>query len=190
MPIDPGEHVIEASAPGKRTWKRTLTVPPASAASAGEKLAFTIPDLADAKAGAGATVAGSPSSADPASDNATSDGGWPSLAYIGFGMGAVGLATGSVAGFMHLSAVDDLESDCEGTICGPESQDDYDSAMTKAHIANIGFGIGIVGTALGVWSLLSQDEPTQTSHARRSNRFRVAVSPIPQRPGVSVQGEF
>lgn len=73
------------------------------------------------------------------------------LSLIGFGVGAAGLAVGTVTGIMAIGDESDLSDKCGGTKkCNRSVEDDLDSAKTKATISTIGFIVAGVGIAVGV----------------------------------------
>jgi hypothetical protein len=75
----------------------------------------------------------------------------PIMSWVGFGVGAVGLTIGIVAGAVTLSKVSDLDAACpQGRDrCPPEAQEDIDDAQTTAHLSTAGFVIGSVGVLAG-----------------------------------------
>lgn len=77
----------------------------------------------------------------------------PLISWVGFGVGAAGLAVGSVAGILSLSKTSDATKDCVGNECPRSAQPDLDSANTLATVSNVGFAIAIVGAAVGVVGL-------------------------------------
>lgn len=88
----------------------------------------------------------------------------PTLAWVGFGVGAAGLLAGSITGLMSISKTNDLEPQCPGGRCPRSAQNDYDSAQTLATISNVGFVVGIVGVGVGVVALVTRpaaSRPTQ-----------------------------
>lgn len=90
----------------------------------------------------------------------------PVITWIGFGVGAAGLVTGSITGLVSISKTNDLEG-CVGNECPRGTQDQIDSANTFATISNIGFGVAIVGAAVGLVGLfVLRPEAKPTSSAR------------------------
>ena len=180
IPIDSGEHQFEVSAPGKTTWHSKIGVPKSPGKTA--ELGLDIPELVDAATGP-AGVSESP--VDAESDSV------PTLAYLGFGVGAAGLVLGTVAGIMHASEYSDVDERCPGTVCDNSVEADYASAMMKAHIATVGFGLAIIGTGVGLWSWLSHDGGDSVKAARRRG-WQVAVAPAwrPSGGGVFLTGQY
>jgi hypothetical protein len=76
------------------------------------------------------------------------------LTYLGFGLGVVGVAVGSVTGLMALSKKSALTSECNASgHCPASAFGDVDSANTLATVSTIAFVAGGFGVAVGVVSL-------------------------------------
>ena len=89
----------------------------------------------------------------------------------GFGLAAVGLVAGGVAGALTLSKAGTVKPQCEKGICDPAAKADLDSAGTFATISTVGFAIGGAGLVLGVVGLVlpkTKTEPLLQSTERRS----------------------
>jgi len=134
VPIDPGEHVIDAKAPDRRPAKLTVRL------MASEETRATIPML----------------TADPASSERppivvphhTRWLGWTVL-----GAGVASLGVGSVFGVDALSKRSDAESLCAASRCddGRRANDD---GIRAGWIANVGIGLGLVAIGAGIYLLL------------------------------------
>jgi hypothetical protein len=86
---------------------------------------------------------------------------------------------------LSLSKTSDLEEACPGKACSRDRQDDIDSATLLANISNVGFGVAIVGAALGIYGL------TQRSRTESATAFtRVRVRPIVGLGSVGLDGSF
>lgn len=83
--------------------------------------------------------------------------------YIAFGVGAAGVAVGSIFGALALSQAGDVDDACPGGRCaddadvGPQS-DAQDSARAKGWVSTVGFGVGLVGVAAGVVLLVTEGD--------------------------------
>lgn len=139
-PIDPGAHVVKAEAPGYKPAEASFQVSEAGLAEAKLKLEKS-PDA----------VAGGA----PAGDNQnpavidSKKGGGKTLAYVAFGVGAVGLAFGAVTGILALGKHGDLSDQCPGDKCTSDKQSDIDSYKTMGTLSTVGFIVGGVGIAAG-----------------------------------------
>jgi hypothetical protein len=82
-------------------------------------------------------------------------------AYVALGVGAAGVAVGTIFGVLALGDRHTLDNACPSQTCGPESQSDIDAMHSHAVISNLGWGVGLAGVGTGVvlW-LVSRDEGT------------------------------
>jgi len=142
-PVDPGEHVVRAEAPGRKPWSATVSV-----GRGGDTIVVTVPALEDA----GALVSASPGTPTaPRGPDRTP--GW----LVG-GAGVVALGVGTVFGFAALSEHRSASSQCPSSMCtdaAPVSLEDR--ARTNAWIADAGIGLGLVGVVVGAWLVLRPD---------------------------------
>ena len=142
IPVDPGKHVIEASAPGKQTWSQTIEV----GGDADSKL-VEIPALADEGAGdPGPAGGGGPA------DSASGDGGTQrTIGLVVAGVGVVGVALGTVFGLQASSKWKDAKAKCSDYPygCGDDGVSMADDAKGAATISTIGFIAGGVCLAGG-----------------------------------------
>ena len=133
IPVDPGPHVIEASAPGKTAFRRTIDVAPGGArATIVVKLeaAGVAPGSPVGSGGSGLRIAGA------------------SIA----GAGVVSLAVGAVFGFVALGRRDDAASsnDCTTDLktCNAVGGAKVDDARSAATISTVTLALG-AGLAVG-----------------------------------------
>ena len=156
-PTDPGDHVIEASAPGYLKASARVSVREA------ERKAVSVRLDADPNAVVAPPV---PSAAEPAQHPPTqpppparaaagADAGSSSSApnrtgaYIAWAVGGVALAVGAGFGFVAMNGKNDLESSCKNNVCNPQDSDRLEEAKTAGNISTISFIVGGVGAALG-----------------------------------------
>jgi len=156
-PTDPGDHVIEASAPGYLKASARVSVREA------ERKAVSVRLDADPNAVVAPPV---PSAAEPAQHPPTqpppparaaagADTGSSSSApnrtgaYIAWAVGGVALAVGAGFGFVAMNGKNDLESSCKNNVCSPQNSDRLEEAKTAGNISTISFIVGGVGAALG-----------------------------------------
>jgi hypothetical protein len=159
LPIDPGEHTLTASAPGKKPWSAQVSAMPANVAT------VTIPALDDDGSSRGS---GSP--------DARSSGS-STFRVIGFtagGVGVVGLAVGVVSGLSAISLSRKSKRSCPNSgICADEdARNDADSARSAATISTIGFVAG--GTLLAAGIALVVLAPNAASSPAASAKLRVS----------------
>jgi hypothetical protein len=174
VPIDPGKHAIEASAPGRKTWTSELVVPPGPA-----RTPVKVPALAPESA---APVVAPPPPAPiviaaplPAQPRPAAESkGWPTSAYVAFGVGAAGLVVGSVTGAISLAKTSSISSDCTDNICGPGESNPISAANTTANISNVSFAIAGAGVIVGV-VLVATSAPSKRDAASAVSRVRATA---------------
>jgi hypothetical protein len=75
--------------------------------------------------------------------------------YIFLTVGAVGLATGSVAGILALQQKHKLDESCHNSNCGPDLQSTHDAMNRWADVSTVAFALGGVSIAVSTYLLLS-----------------------------------
>ena len=158
LPIDPGAHVLKAGAPKKREWSQQFEVP----AEAGTQN-IEVPALEDLPVAAPPVVAPKPAER-PTPQPAPSSNKRP----IGIALGAVGLVgigVGSYFGLRAKSQADDADRFCRGSVCTEEGLAGHEDARSSAFIANILFGVGVVGIVSGTYLIVTSGPDTSTQQA-------------------------
>lgn len=142
IPIDPGEHVVEASAPGKQAWSTRVTIGPANDAKQ-----VTLPALAALEAQETPVATAAPAASPPPTADAKPDAG-PRSTQKTWGLvvgaaGIVGLGVGSYFGIQALSGSSQAKQACPNAACPtPSAIQQNDDAKTDARIADVGFAVG------------------------------------------------
>jgi len=160
-PVDPGQHVVKATAEGYKPAETTFTV--AEGGSAEAKLALE-------KAPEAAAVAAAPaSSAAPASDTKS---GSPNktLALVAFGVGGAGLVFGTITGLVALGKHGDLSDQCPDGRCSAAQEGDVDSYRTMGTLSTVGFVLAGVGAAAGAVLWFTAPKESSTTTAGRSTK--------------------
>lgn len=149
-PIDPGEHVVEVSAPGYKTASGKVTLPEGGS----DSIALTLEIDPNAP-----KVVASPTPAtttEPKGDKATtSEGSSRVPAYAALGLGVVGIGVGTVFGILASGKKSDLETACPNSVCPPGEQDTIDSGKTLGTVSTVGFIVGAVGLVAGTYLFLT-----------------------------------
>jgi hypothetical protein len=170
VPIDPGDHVVEAVATGMR-GKTTVGVAPGQRQDVALKLeadASAVPPVAAAAAVAPATQPEQPppvaatTAPPPAADQgqASSTNGLRIGSYVAFGVGAVGIVGGTVFMLQSSSKRSDADKLCNlpGGGCPLSSKDQVNSLDSDANKARtlgiVGFALGAAGIGAGVTLLV------------------------------------
>jgi hypothetical protein len=141
-PVDPGTHVVKASADGCEPGQTSFSVEEAKGAEASIALVksptpATPPssDAPAAQAGVGGEASGAP---------------LRTYAYVAFGVGAVGLLVGGITGGLALGKHGTLNDECKDGVCRSSSaKSDLDSFHTMTSVSTVGFILGGVGVAAG-----------------------------------------
>jgi hypothetical protein len=166
VPIDPGSHQVEVSAPGKVPWSSTIEV-----RAAAPETRIELPVLQTA-AGAAAPVAGATSTPPDAEESGWNGQKTAAVVVGGVGVGAV--VVGSVFGAMAFSTWASAEDNClegEPRRCTAQGVDDADSASTQGTVSTVAYAVGgaaIVGAAV-LW-LTAPDGSDATTGRRASGR--------------------
>jgi hypothetical protein len=159
--FDPGQHEFSVSAPGHTTVVKSVSLTEGSS----QKIEIELRAIAGA-------VRAQPADAVPPAPRPRSH--ISPLVYVGFGVGAAGLAVGSVTGLISLNKTSTAKQDCDGNSCPPSTRDDLDSARTFATISNVGFAFAVVGAAVGIYGLVSSNK--HDGDANRGSKHAVSQS--------------
>jgi hypothetical protein len=163
VPIDPGDHDLDARAPGKTQWTTRVKIDPGP----GERT-VVVPVLADD----GATAAGPPTPRSASGDGGGSlrDGGAQrAVGWVALGVGVAGAAAGTFFGVRTLSQKSTVDEHCVGSRCDDAGLRANDGAKDSATLSTIGFVVG--GAALAAGIVLLVTAPSARSTAR-SGAFR------------------
>ncbi|MEO7332129.1 MAG: hypothetical protein ABI193_26370 [Minicystis sp.] len=161
VPIDPGQHRLVASAPGKLSWEGTFNVGAPSA-----NVTMTIPPLNDAPVvltpppvaspGGPGTLPGTGGSSPPDRPDRPMEGGSTGTTQriVGGVVGVVGLAgiaVGTVFGLQAKSKLDNSQQFCRTKLlCTEQGLTLNNDAKSAATISTIGFITGGAALATGV----------------------------------------
>jgi hypothetical protein len=160
IPVDPGEHVVEAVAPGKQPWSAKVQVGPDAA-----KVQVDVPQLEnhdDGQARPEAAPVTSTSSANaPPADRPSSWSGQHTAAVVAAGAGVVGLGIGAFFGLQASSKWTDAKDACTNYPkgCDTRATDLAKSAKENATISNVGFIAG--GALLATGAVLFFTAPSK-----------------------------
>ena len=136
VPVDPGEHVIEAVAPGKKPWTRTVAV---RAASSRETL--MVPALEDV----------SRSQPLPVEEGKRGISPLQQTGLVFGGLGVVALGVGTFYGLQAIRKNDNSKAGCDDTGCDPAAKQERLEARTAGNVSTfsfIGGGALVIGGAV------------------------------------------
>jgi hypothetical protein len=153
-PTDPGAHQVKATAPGFADAAQSVQL--AEGGSGSVTLTLT-PSPAAAPVPAPTPVPANTTPA-PAADTSAptqSAGHSKTLPIVLFSVGGAGIVVGSVFGVLALNTKSSLDGACVNKVCPASSQSNINSLSTQATVSTIGFGVGVVAAALGVYFLVT-----------------------------------
>lgn len=198
LPVDGGNHTLEAEAPGHQPFSIQLSVTDPAGAVAVQVPALT--PLQRSTPEPEPTPA--PAAAAPTSvaDSEPQPEGDDTRALVGLALGGVGLVGIGVGGYFGLKAADD--DDEAEAICprldpceDQRGLDLTERAQSKALVANVLYGVGGAALVAGVILYLTAEDGDAASASRPAievgrARIRPDVSWSPSFSGVSVNTEF
>jgi hypothetical protein len=150
VPVDPGQIVIEASAPGYQSERLELTV-----GEAADRRVLEIPTLRRAIAHAAVEPSAAAGADTPGRDAPTRVRS-RALPWVIGGAGAGALVAGSVFGVLALSSNSTAEDHCNAGR-SLECDETEKRRNSQALASSIGFGIGLVGVGVAAIWLLADD---------------------------------
>lgn len=170
MPVDPGTHRVEVTAPGKKPWSEEIEVP----AAAGT-VSLRVPPLQEAalSESADALTLAPPiepaSSTTPLGEDAAAGPG--AAVWITGGVGVAGIAAGTVFALLSRSSASDAASqpcadvaDDRGYRCDSQEAAErrnglLDTANRQRVLGYVGFGVGGAALLTSALLLLTADDP-------------------------------
>lgn len=178
MPVDPGGHVVEASAPGKRTIRRMVSVGTSS-----DVQTLTIDRLVDVPM---------------QQDAPTSAAASTSSAFVLGGAGVAWLGVGTYLGLRALSKRRESDVECAGTRgCTSRGVSLNDQARTFADASTASFAIGLAGMGVSAYLFLSsRSAPALAAPATgiERGRTRLTMTIVPNagfsHAGLALVGAF
>lgn len=182
IPVDPGDHVVEAVAPGRLSWSSKVKVGPDAAKVSVEipKLKPADPDHPAAATPPVVTTTTTASTTEPPADKPVNSSAQRTTGLVFGGAGIVGIGLGTFFGLQASSKWSDAKSKCTDYPfnCGAEGTDLRSSAHSAATVSTVAFVAGGALLATGVVLYLTAP----------SNKQSVALAVGPS--AAFVQGSF
>ncbi len=144
--LSPGKVEVRATAPGESEFKTSLEL------KGGALSTVTISFEAAGQAPGDTSPTSTGKS--PAASSEVRSSKTPVLAYVALGIGAAGLATFGVAGYLADQRFNSLEDECAGGPCPRDKEQDIDGGRRLDTIANVGLIVGGIGVVSGAAILL------------------------------------
>jgi hypothetical protein len=183
FPVDPGEHGVVASAPGRDSWHRKFII------EAGpSSLSLTIPELstaptpeeADEPAPAPVPVAATASPVSSSEHGAPASDGVArprptspephamSTAHVaGLLTGGVALLAGGLGAYYGVRALDAksaAEKECTGAACSATGLALHDDVKRYANVSTVSFAAGALSLGASIYLLTRRDAPPKGAH--------------------------
>lgn len=179
LPVDPGEHLIEVSAPGKKPWSGKVQV-----AANGANARIEVPALENAPVPVAIT---SPQS-ERVDGDASSSGAGKTQRTIGIVVGAAGIVGMGVGGFFgvrSMSKKSAADGDCTNGLCNENGMAERHSAITAGNLSTVFFIAGGAVTAGGLALFLTAPK----DHSRTA---KATLSPVamPSGGGLMLKGSL
>ena len=192
LPTDPGEHVVEASAPGYKSATASVTL-----GAGGDAQTFTLPKLEKLpeKAEVPKPDLSEQSRRSHGAETTTTGGDTErarstTVPWIIGGAGAALTGIGAAFGVLALSSNSEAKSLCGGrtTDCPQGAISRQDTAYSQANVANVLVGVGLAGIATAtIWLVVASPQPEKST---ASTRVRVDGTLDKSSLGVTVRGRF
>lgn len=181
VPQDPGDHQIEVTAPGKKPWSKTVTIPEGP-----NVLSVHVPELVAGEA-ADATAPDERPVGPPDEPVEPDDGSTQrAFGWIVGGIGLVGLGVGAGFGVNTFIKQGDSDDHCVETLCDQEGVDLRDEAQTSATISTIAFAVGLAATGTAIILLLTAPDGEEGVDQESARRWWIAPGVGPSSGAVEV----
>jgi hypothetical protein len=153
MPVDPGQHVVRASAPGHAAWQKDVVI-----GERADRQTVEIPTLAATQAQSQART----TTPDAAAPEPPGDGRRVVGLVVG-GAGVVAIAVGAVFGVDAINKSHDAQNACSSGDCGSTAQGLHSDGVRDAWISDFAIGAGVVAAAVGAYLVLTPSRPAATA---------------------------
>jgi len=164
LPLDPGTHVLQAQAPGHRSWSTQIRIEPRATTSS-----VRVPSL-EPEAAPPAPAA-RPAPARPAVPPDTSSQDRRIAGWIVLGLGVVGLGVAGVTTGILAANDAHIEDECPGNVCSEDGLETADSSRSLFPVNAAGFVVGALGVGIGTLLIV-----TSGSNAPKSTGIRARVT--------------
>ncbi|WP_394847549.1 hypothetical protein LZC95_08795 [Pendulispora brunnea] len=171
VPLDPGKHQLEATAPGKKPWTSTVDV------AEKDRLDIRIPALEDEREHLPSALLDDSALEKPEEPASSDPGKTRRIIGIGLvGLGVVGVGAGTFFGLKANSSWSDSQGYCTGNLCNDERGVSLASdAKTAGNISTVAFITGAVALAAGAVLILTapskRASPSSSSQAAPRRSF-------------------
>jgi hypothetical protein len=186
LPLDPGDHAIEASAPDHKPWSITVRVPNEAGGAT-----IQIPPLELLPVAPPPVVATTaPLPVLPPAPPPESGSGRAIATWSGGILAVAGVAMGTVFGVLTFQERSNARSLCSNGVCKPGGTDDIHQAYTDSTVSTVGFAVGAAGAVVATYFLFQGKPSTSTGAAARPSPVMIAPALSPRDVGFVVQARF
>ena len=191
VPVDPGEHVIEATAPHKRPWRAKVVVGADHDAQTAQ-----VPLLEDETAtGAVVPAIVTPPSPKGAENNASnvsppiaadanvspsrssSHAGRDGVTIAVGVVGLAGVAVGTIFGLRAISKHEDSDRECPNGLCTRDGAALNDSAHAAGNVSTVAFAVGAAGLGAAAILFFTRPSSSASSGSARTSLPIAGASP-------------
>jgi len=164
LPVDPGEHAVEVSAPGRRTWSTLVTV-----TADGATTRIHVPQLELIAPAAPPPPRAPRLAATPIARvrAAPTSSHRRTLTWAATGIGAAGCTVGVVYGILAYVRWQGAKDACADGFCPRDEHDDARVARGFGTVSTVAFGVGGAALAASIALYLTDDERRSRDGALR-----------------------
>jgi serine/threonine-protein kinase len=159
VPVDPGEHVVDATAPGGARWSVEVNI------HDGESTDVRV------QAPAAPTTGTSTPTAPPPAERSTGASSSRVVGFVAAGVGLVAIGIGSYFGVQAFSQNSTANDHCPNDRCDQTGVNAGKDAQTSATISTIGFGVGAAALAAGAYFLFFASPSRSAAGVRAAPLF-------------------
>ena len=174
VPVDVGDHKVEATAQGKKLWTATVSMP----AGANQKVDVAIPALI--------VIQGQTQFVTVTKETNTTK---RTLGFAIAGIGVVGVAGAVVTGLIALNDKSTADSDCKPQCATQNGRDAVSQGKVMLPINAVAWGVGIVGLGVGTFLILTSGKKSPPKDAAPAKAQFVPML-APGTAGLGVRGNF
>jgi len=149
IPVDPGEHVVAANAPGKDSFRESITVAPVP-----NPVTVHIPVLSAVVPGPLALSQASGNALRPGPTDDDGRSGFRTAGFISSGAGIALIGVGSYFGARAFMEKASAENACDATRCTQSGLDAIGAMKTAEAVSTISIAAGVLGVGVGIYFLL------------------------------------
>jgi hypothetical protein len=181
LPIDPGEHLLTVRLPDGAEREQRVTI------GRGEQKTVELLLPAAATASPSSVVVPTGETA-PASDRdrISAETGTSPWLYVAGAVALVGFGVGATGGVLAMNRKQEIDANCEGTLCNDAGLEAAEDAKRYALVSTIGFGVGAAALATGVVLLLSAPSSPPPREARALSRPSLRPTALVGTRGASI----